>query len=388
MKLLHLSDLHLGKKLNEFSLYEDQKYILQSIVQLIGAKQPDCVLLAGDIYDKPVPPAEAVVLCDEFLNQLAALKVPVCIISGNHDSAERLSFGAQLMSSSGIHFAGSYNGQAQQLVLEDEFGRVNIFLLPFLKPAIVKHWAPEEASAEITGYHDAVKYAVSQLPLVQSERNVLVAHQFVTGAVTAGSEAVNVGGLDNIGAEVFADFDYVALGHIHNPQNVGGNERIRYCGTPLKYSFSEWQQQKSVTMIELAEKGNVKLTLLPLTPLRELRYLKDSFENLMAGPTYAMFPIDENGCLQDFYYLTLTDENDVPNAMQRLQSVYKNLLQLDYDNKRTQTNAELKAVESLEEKTPLELIDDFYRLQNNQELSEEQKQYLTALLSELGGDML
>lgn len=388
MKLLHLSDLHLGKKLNEFSLYEDQKYILQSIVQLIGAKQPDCVLLAGDIYDKPVPPAEAVVLFDEFLNQLAALKVPVCIISGNHDSAERLSFGAQLMSSSGIHFAGSYNGQAQQLVLEDEFGRVNIFLLPFLKPAIVKHWAPEEAAAEITSYHDAVKYAVSQLPLVQSERNVLVAHQFVTGAVTAGSEAINVGGLDNIGAEVFADFDYVALGHIHNPQNVGGNERIRYCGTPLKYSFSEWQQQKSVTMIELAEKGNVKLTLLPLTPLRELRYLKDSFENLMARPTYAMFQIDENGCLQDFYYLTLTDENDVPNAMQRLQSVYKNLLQLDYDNKRTQTNAELKAVESLEEKTPLELIDDFYRLQNNQELSEDQKQYLTNLLSEMGGDVL
>ena len=388
MKLLQLSDLHLGKKLNEFSLYEDQKYILQSIVQLIGAKQPDCVLLAGDIYDKPVPPAEAVVLFDEFLNQLAALKVPVCIISGNHDSAERLSFGAQLMSSSGIHFAGSYNGQPQQLVLEDEFGRVNIFLLPFLKPAIVKHWAPEEAAAEITGYHDAVKYAVSQLPLVQSERNVLVAHQFVTGAVTAGSEAVNVGGLDNIGADVFADFDYVALGHIHNPQNVGGNERIRYCGTPLKYSFSEWQQQKSVTMIELAEKGNVKLTLLPLTPLRELRYLKDSFENLMARPTYAMFPIDENGCLQDFYYLTLTDENDVPNAMQRLQSVYKNLLQLDYDNKRTQANAELELTENPVEKTPLELIDDFYRLQNNQELSEEQKQYLTALLSELGGDML
>lgn len=388
MKLLHLSDLHLGKKLNEFSLYEDQKYILQSIVQLIGAEQPDCVLLAGDIYDKPVPPAEAVVLFDEFLNQLAALKVPVCIISGNHDSAERLAFGAQLMSSSGIHFAGSYNGQAQQLVLEDEFGRVNIFLLPFLKPAVVKHWAPEEAAAEISSYHDAVKYAVSQLPLVQSERNVLVAHQFVTGAVTAGSEAVNVGGLDNIGAEVFADFDYVALGHIHNPQNVGGNERIRYCGTPLKYSFSEWQQQKSVTMIELAEKGNVKLTLLPLTPLRELRYLKDSFENLMARPTYAMFPIDENGCLQDFYYLTLTNENDVPNAMQRLQSVYKNLLQLDYDNKRTQANAELELTENPVEKTPLELIDDFYRLQNNQELSEEQKQYLTALLSELGGDML
>ena len=264
MKLLHLSDLHLGKKLNEFSLYEDQKYILQRIVQMICAKQPDCVLLAGDIYDNPVPPAEAVVLFDDFLNQLAELKVPVCSISGNHDSAERLAFGAQLMSGSGIHFAGSYNGEEQKLVLEDEFGRVNIFLLPFLKLAVVKHWAPEEAAAEISSYHDAVKYAVSQLPLAQDERNVLVAHQFVTGAVTAGSEAVNVGGLDNIGAEVFAAFDYVALGHIHNPQNVGGNERSRYCGTPRKYSFSEWQQQKSVTMVELAEKGNMKVTQLSL----------------------------------------------------------------------------------------------------------------------------
>ena len=364
MKLLHLSDLHLGKKLNEFSLYEDQKYILQRIIQMICAKQPDCVLLAGDIYDKPVPPAEAVVLFDDFLNQLAELKVPVCIISGNHDSAERLAFGAQLMSSSGVHFAGSYNGQPQQLVLEDEFGKVNIFLLPFLKPAVVKHWAPEEAAAEITCYHDAVKYAVSKLQLAQNERNVLVAHQFVTA------------------------FDYVALGHIHNPQNVGGNERIRYCGTPLKYSFSEWQQQKSVTLVELAEKGNMKVTQLPLTPLREVRYLKDTFENLMASPNYAMFPMDENGFLQDFYYLTLTDENDVTNAMQRLQTVYKNLLQLDYDNKRTQANAELEITEDLAEKTPLELIDDFYRLQNNQELSENQKQYLTNLLSEMGGDIL
>ena len=272
--------------------------------------------------------------------------------------------------------------------MEDEFGKVNIFLLPFLKPAVVKHWAPEEAAAEISSYHDAVKYAVSQLQLAQDERNVLVAHQFVTGAVTAGSEAVNVGGLDNVGAEVFAAFDYVALGHIHNSQNVGGNECIRYCGTPLKYSFSEWQQQKSVTMLELAEKGNMKVTQLPLTPLREVRYLKDTFENLMARPNYAMFPMDENGFLQDFYYLTLTDENDVTNAMQRLQTVYKNLLQLDYDNKRTQANAELELTENPVEKTPLELIDDFYHLQNNQELSENQKQYLTNLLSEMGGDIL
>ena len=378
MKLMHLSDLHLGKRLNEFSLLEDQSFILQQLVELVRSEQPDCVLLAGDIYDKPVPPAEAVTLFDDFLNKLAQLTT-VCVTSGNHDSAERLAFGAQLMREGGVHFCGLYTGEPQCVTLQDSYGSVHIYLLPFLKPAHVRHCLPPEEAEQVTTYHEALRCAVERLHINAAERNVLVAHQFVTGAQTAGSEAVNVGGVDNIGAEVFAAFDYTALGHIHRAQNVG-SERVRYSGTPLKYSFAEWQQEKSVTLVELGEKGSVSVTALPLAPLRDLRKLRGSYEELMSKDFYDELPKDSDGLLRDFYHLTLTDEEDVPDAVQKLRSVYKNLLQLEYDNKRTRTDNAIEGAERVVEKSPLELMEEFYQLQNNQALSEKQRAYLQGLL--------
>lgn len=378
MKLMHLSDLHLGKRLNEFSLLEDQSFILQQLVELVRSEQPDCVLLAGDIYDKPVPPAEAVTLFDDFLNKLAQLTT-VCVTSGNHDSAERLAFGAQLMREGGVHFCGLYTGEPQCVTLQDAYGSVHIYLLPFLKPAHVRHCLPPTEAEKVTTYHDALRCAVERLHINAVERNVLVAHQFVTGAQTAGSEAVNVGGVDNIGAEVFAAFDYTALGHIHRAQNVG-SERVRYSGTPLKYSFAEWQQEKSVTLVELGEKGSVSVTALPLAPLRDLRKLRGSYEELMSRDFYDELPKDSDGLLRDFYHLTLTDEEDVPDAVQKLRSVYKNLLQLEYDNKRTRTDNAIEGAERVVEKSPLELMEEFYQLQNNQALSEKQRAYLQGLL--------
>lgn len=378
MKLMHLSDLHLGKRLNEFSLLEDQSFILQQLVELVRSEQPDCVLLAGDIYDKPVPPAEAVTLFDDFLNKLAQLTT-VCVTSGNHDSAERLAFGAQLMREGGVHFCGLYTGEPQCVTLQDAYGSVHIYLLPFLKPAHVRHCLPPKEAEQVTTYHEALRCAVERLHINAAERNVLVAHQFVTGAQTAGSEAVNVGGVDNIGAEVFAAFDYTALGHIHRAQNVG-SERVRYSGTPLKYSFAEWQQEKSVTLVELGEKGSVSVTALPLAPLRDLRKLRGSYEELMSKDFYDELPKDSDGLLRDFYHLTLTDEEDVPDAVQKLRSVYKNLLQLEYDNKRTRTDNAIEGAERVVEKSPLELMEEFYQLQNNQALSEKQRAYLQGLL--------
>lgn len=378
MKLMHLSDLHLGKRLNEFSLLEDQSFILQQLVELVRSEQPDCVLLAGDIYDKPVPPAEAVTLFDDFLNKLAQLTT-VCVTSGNHDSAERLAFGAQLMREGGVHFCGLYTGEPQCVTLQDAYGSVHIYLLPFLKPAHVRHCLPPTEAEQVTTYHEALRCAVERLHINAAERNVLVAHQFVTGAQTAGSEAVNVGGVDNIGAEVFAAFDYTALGHIHRAQNVG-SERVRYSGTPLKYSFAEWQQEKSVTLVELGEKGSVSVTALPLAPLRDLRKLRGSYEELMSREFYDELPKDSDGLLRDFYHLTLTDEEDVPDAVQKLRSVYKNLLQLEYDNKRTRTDNAIEGAERVVEKSPLELMEEFYQLQNNQVLSEKQRAYLQGLL--------
>lgn len=378
MKLMHLSDLHLGKRLNEFSLLEDQCFILQQLVELVRSEQPDCVLLAGDIYDKPVPPAEAVTLFDDFLNKLAQLTT-VCVTSGNHDSAERLAFGAQLMREGGVHFCGLYTGEPQCVTLQDAYGSVHIYLLPFLKPAHVRHCLPPTEAEQVTTYHEALRCAVERLHINAAERNVLVAHQFVTGAQTAGSEAVNVGGVDNIGAEVFAAFDYTALGHIHRAQNVG-SERVRYSGTPLKYSFAEWQQEKSVTLVELGEKGSMSVTALPLAPLRDLRKLRGSYEELMSRDFYDELPKDSDGLLRDFYHLTLTDEEDVPDAVQKLRSVYKNLLQLEYDNKRTRTDNAIEGAERVVEKSPLELMEEFYQLQNNQALSEKQRAYLQGLL--------
>lgn len=378
MKLMHLSDLHLGKRLNEFSLLEDQSFILQQLVELVRSEQPDCVLLAGDIYDKPVPPAEAVTLFDDFLNKLAQLTT-VCVTSGNHDSAERLAFGAQLMREGGVHFCGLYTGEPQCVTLQDAYGSVHIYLLPFLKPAHVRHCLPPTEAEQVTTYHEALRCAVERLHINAAERNVLVAHQFVTGAQTAGSEAVNVGGVDNIGAEVFAAFDYTALGHIHRAQNVG-SERVRYSGTPLKYSFAEWQQEKSVTLVELGEKGSVSVMALPLAPLRDLRKLRGSYEELMSRDFYDELPKDSDGLLRDFYHLTLTDEEDVPDAVQKLRSVYKNLLQLEYDNKRTRTDNAIEGAERVVEKSPLELMEEFYQLQNNQALSEKQRAYLQGLL--------
>ena len=381
MKLMHLSDLHLGKRLNEMSLLEDQSYILQEILAMAAREKPDCVLLAGDIYDKPVPPAEAVTLFDDFLNKLAELTT-VCVISGNHDSAERLAFGSQLMSASGVHFCGVYTGEPQFITLQDKYGAVNIYLLPFLKPANVRHCLSEEDAAKLTSYHEALRCAVEGLHIDTAVRNVLVAHQFVTGAQTAGSEAVNVGGVDNIGAEVFADFDYVALGHIHNAQNVG-SERIRYSGTPLKYSFAEWQQEKSVTLVELGEKGELNITTLPLVPLRELHKLRGTYEELINKKYWEQYPLDSDGRLRDFFHITLTDEEDVTDAVQRLRTVYKNLLQLEYDNVRTRTDNAIEGAERVVEKSPLELMGEFYQLQNNQALSDAQKEYLENLLEEM-----
>ena len=271
MKFVHLSDLHIGKRVNEFSMLEDQKYILEQILSLVRDEQADGVFLAGDLYDKAVPPAEAVRVLDEFLTRLAGMGVPVFAVSGNHDSAERVAFGARLLSGRGVYLSPVYDGHVERVCLTDDYGEVRVYLLPFVRPAVVRHVFEEE---EIGSYQDAVRAAVEHMEVEPSVRNVLVAHQFVTGAARCESEEILVGGLDNVDASVFDDFDYVALGHIHSPQHVG-RETVRYCGTPLKYSFSEAEQEKSVTVVELREKGRSEIRKIPLKPLRDMRRIRD-----------------------------------------------------------------------------------------------------------------
>ena len=378
MKLIHLSDLHLGKRVNEFSMIEDQKYILNQILCIIDEEQPDGILLAGDLYDRPVPSAEAVQLLDSFLTRLAKRKIPVYAISGNHDSAERIAFGSHIMSSSGICMSPVYDGKTAKYCLMDNYGEVWIHLLPFIRPAVVRHvFAGEEGAEEIRTYQEAVQAAVEHMDLDTEKRNVLVAHQFVVGAMSCDSEEITVGGIDQIEGAVFRDFDYVALGHIHSPQNVG-NDRIRYCGTPLKYSFSEAGQQKSVTVVELGEKGTLEVREIQLKPLRDMRKLKGTYMAITSLSNYQ----DTN--TEDYVQITLTDEEDIVDGMQKLRTIYPNLMRLEYDNCRTRENQKVTGTETVEKKSELEYFEEFFELQNNQPMNEEQRKFSEELIRKLG----
>ena len=404
MKFIHLSDLHLGKRVNGYSMLEDQEYILNEIKAVITAESPDAVLIAGDVYDKPVPPAEAVRLFDDFLVQLSRLGLKVFVISGNHDSPERIAFGSRLMDASGIYLSPVYDGTVTPVSLHDAYGVVDVYMLPFIKPAHVRRFYETETE-QIQSYTDAMQTALSHLPLDHTHRNVLITHQFVTGSVRAESEEISVGGSDNIDASVFAPFDYVALGHLHTPQNCGqtapttaaessedeqadathdtelsadtqaGAPRIRYCGTPLKYSFSEAKDRKSVTVIELYEKGNLHIHTVPLKPLHDLVELKGTYDTVTARSFY-----EGTSWQEDYTHITLTDEEDIPDAIGKLRAIYHHLMKLDYDNKRTRSSSEITADLAMEEKTPIQLFSDFYELQNNQPLNEEQATFLNGLI--------
>lgn len=372
MKLFHLSDLHIGKRVNEFSMIEDQKYILTQILYAADQEKPDGILISGDVYDRTIPTAEAVQVFDAFLTRLSEQKIPAFIISGNHDSAERLAFGSSLMGKSGIYFSKVYDGTVEKIPMQDAYGTVWIYLLPFLRPSTIRHALPERAE-EVQSAADAVRIALEQTKIDEKERNVLLAHQFVTGAKRCDAEELQVGDVDQIQAELFASFEYVALGHIHSPQKVG-RETVRYCGAPLKYSFSEAGQEKSITVVELKEKGSVDLRTIPLKPLHDLRKIRGMYLEVTAKSFY------ENRDCEDYLQVTLTDEEDVPDGMAKLRTIYPNLMRLEYDNKRTRSNAEVRAAERVEEKSELELFQEFYELQNNQPMTEVQEQFVEELL--------
>lgn len=374
MKFLHLADLHLGKRVNGFSMLEDQAHILRQILAILDDEQPDGVLIAGDVYDKSVPSVEAVGLLDSFLTELRARGVPVLLISGNHDSPERLAFGGRVMDSCGIHISPVYDGALAPVTLHDEFGPVHVWLLPFVKPAHVRRWFPD---ADIESYTDAVAEAVAHMDIDTAARNVLVTHQFVTGGARSGSEELSVGGTDNVDSGVFAPFDYVALGHLHGAQHIG-RETIRYAGSPLKYSFSEARQHKSVTVVTLGEKGDVQVRTAALTPLRELREIRGSYDELTARSFY-----EHTTYRSDYLHLTLTDEQDVFDAMSRLRTIYPYLMTLDYDNARTRAAGGMSVPAETERRTPLELFEALYTRQNHQPMSEVQRAYITQLMEQI-----
>lgn len=375
MKFIHLSDLHLGKRFKEVSLIEDQKYILTEIINIIDDEKPDGVIIAGDVYDRSAPSGEAVELFDDFLVRLVSRNLKVFVVSGNHDSAERVAFGGRIMDKSGIYLSPVYDGTVRPITLTDEYGEISVYLIPFIKPIHVRRFFKDDA---IETYTDAMKTVTDSLGMDTSKRNVIVAHQFVTGAERSDSEDRSVGGVDNIDVSAFGEADYIALGHIHGPQDIK-DSTARYCGTPLKYSFSEANHQKSVTVIELKEKGNTEIRTIELIPKYDMREIRGTYAELAAKENY------ENTDTEDYIRAILTDEEDIPDAMRKLQSIYPHLLELQYDNKRTQTQTFIDTASEVETKTPLELFGELYSMQNGNDMSEEQRIYVQELIEKIWG---
>lgn len=378
MRFIHLSDLHIGKRVNEFSMLEEQEYILGKILNIIDDENVDCVIIAGDVYDKSVPSAEAVQVFDKFLYNISKRDIKVFVISGNHDSAERIAFGSNIMDKSGVYMSPVYDGNIKSVKLQDKYGNINVFMIPFIKPAHVRRYFENK---NIETYTDMMRAVIGTIDTDFKERNIIITHQFVTGATRCESEEISVGGSDNIDADVFENFDYVALGHIHGPQYIS-RETIRYCGTPLKYSFSEIRHTKSVTVFDMNEKGNISIKKVPLTPKRDMREIRGNFDDITKKEYYEKINKD------DYMHIILTDENDINDAIGKLRLIYPNIMKLDYDNKRTRSEFTLEALENVKDRNPVDLFSEFYESQNGQTMSDEQREFILKLTEEIWGDIL
>ena len=380
MKLMHLSDLHLGKLVLEQSMIDDQKYILNQIIDIVKKERVDIVLIAGDVYDKSIPTIEAVNLFSDFLTRLYKLKVLVFVISGNHDSKDRLSFGNELFVDNGIYIEGIFNGNLRCETINDKDGKLNIYMLPFIKPVEVKRFYPDEI---IDTYEDAIKCILKHSSINKSERNIIMVHQFVTSlgedVIRSDSESISLGGIDNIDVTLFKDFDYVAMGHIHGPQKVG-RETARYSGSPLKYSFSEVNQKKSVCIIEFNSKEDINISKIPLIPIRDMRVIKGPFDKLISKEIVNL----ENK--NDYLDVVLTDDDYIINAIGKLRKFYPNILKLEYENKISSNEVSDNIDIDKSNMSPIDLFSEFYKMQNGIELPEKKRKIIEEVIKEVNDE--
>ena len=393
MKFMHLADLHIGKNVNSYDMIEDQAYILDEILNISDINNVNTIIISGDIYDKKQPSEKAVSLFDNFLTKCSTKGKTVIAISGNHDSDERLNFGSRIFSNNKLYITGLYSGEVPFVKLEDEYGPIYFHMLPYIKASLVKSYYPEEFETDSNSYQKAISVALNHPGIDAKARNVLLAHQFVAGStdpLLSDSEdaTTDVGTVEKIGTNVFDDFDYVALGHIHIPQQVG-RESIRYSGSPLCYSASEITREKSVPIIEIKEKGDVSIKLIPLKPLRKMRKIKGELDNLISAAR-ALDPNDrsdefgKNGPLNDYIFATLTDEDEKPNSFDKLKDIYPNLMALSFENSRTKALAKAEVTDISIDKSFEELMSDFYKQILGNEIDDEDLACLKEVAKEAG----
>ena len=372
MKFIHISDLHLGKRVYEYSMIEEQKNALEQVVKAVDDKNVDGIFIAGDIYDKSVPTIEAIELFDSFLVELSKRDIDIFIISGNHDSPERIGFGAELLKSKRIYISKAYEGNIEYIDMEDEYGKVRVHLIPFLKPANVRRFYPDD---DITDFNSAIRTVVDNMEINSSHRNVVLVHQFITGAVRSESEESFLGGMDNIEYDLFDQFDYVALGHIHKPQAMG-RQQVRYSGALVKYALDEVEQVKSITYLELKDKGDVLIDTIPIVPIHEMRRIEGTYMELTDRNMYIDTKVD------DYLHVILKDEEDVPDALRKLRVIYPNILKLEYDNTRTRLRNSVIEREAVRKKEPIEYIEELFVMQNNTDMTSEQISVLRQIMED------
>ncbi|MBE6764569.1 MAG: exonuclease SbcCD subunit D [Ruminococcaceae bacterium] len=374
MRFLHTADLHIGKRVFDISLTDDQKAVLSQIADIAQRENCDAVLIAGDVYDRSSPPAEAMTAFSDFVSSLSEKGIPVYIIGGNHDSGERVDYMAPLLERSGVYFCGAFDGGLRSYKMRDAHGDVNIHLLPFVKPINVKRYFPD---AEIQSYEQAIKTVLDNADVDFDSRNVLVAHQFITGGETCDSEEFAIGGLDNISASVFDGFDYVALGHLHGCQRVG-RDTLRYSGSPIKYSFSEMNHKKSVTIVDIGEKGSTEIRTVPLTQPHDMRDVSGTLAELMSGE-YS----------EDYVRVTVTDEDVAPDAASMVLSVYPNMMRFGVKNSKIGVAEQYMSAQDIGTKSISQLFCEFYSLRNNGvEPDGKRMKLLEEILAQIGDEQL
>ncbi len=381
MKIFHISDLHIGKQLHYYNLREEQEDVLDKIIQAAQLHKPDVLLIAGDVYDKAAPSAEAYEIFDRFLNRLTDLAkwMPVLIIAGNHDNASRLAYASEFLEKSCIYIAAKApeaDEPLKKLTLTDEHGEVDFYLLPFIRPRDVRHIFEEGV---VTSYDTAVAAVLEREQIDYTRRNVLVAHQFFVAGSSEPERCeseqayIAVGGIDSVDIRHVQDFDYVALGHIHGAQRMGA-DHIRYSGTPLKYSVSEANHHKGITMITMGRKGeSVQIQQLPLKPLHDVKKLQGTLEELLHL---------DNAPTEDYVSITLTDEDSLHRPKDQLEEHYQRIMEVRLDNSRVRHKLE-QTMASEEHLTPFEAFQEFYQEMNGQPMSDDELNVLTDVIEHI-----
>ncbi len=384
MKIIHTGDWHLGKIVNEFSMIEDQEYILNQLITVIEKEKPDALIIAGDLYDRSIPPVEAVELLDKTLSKiLLDLKTPILVIRGNHDSATRVSFAGEILTKNGLHIAGVFNKEVKQVILKDKYGPVNFYLIPYIDPRELRQILQDD---QIITHDDAMKKTIDHIKqrMNEDERNVLVAHGYVTFMkdkeleleVSDSERPLSIGGTDLISGEYFDSFHYTALGHLHGAQKVGSDE-IRYAGSILKYSFSETKHHKSVTLVNIDNKGKAQVELINLMPKSDMRIIKGPLNELIDPDIYR-----ENN-VQDYVYAILTDEGELVDPISKLRAVYPNIMGLSRENLREREESRTSAAAGYQNKSKLELFKEFYQSISNNEIADKKLEIIKEIIEDV-----